>query len=234
MRGDRCTMSKKSKKRKKFGKMFYDFLSSVVKKDKKDRFEKTLPEVVEQYYNKKANGKELADIEDEDYVYDHVEEYPVADEAQTIANQMTKNRNCFELLDDSELNRFIESTVCYELGIDSKDDITSIQIYDIYKNMNKGKLSITFTVKYANAKKNRHSFPKSMSKSFLMNPEMFGDIKNKEENNCYYNSSHFILILSEPDELTYNKATILSDDFPYHGKNILRKYEYEKEIKDND
>ena len=229
-------MSKKSKKRKKIGKMFYDFLSSVVKKDKKNRFEKTLPEIVEQYYNKKANGKELADIEDEDYVYDAVEEkgsvklYPVADEAQTIVNQMAKSHNCFELLDDSELNRFIESTVCYDLGIDSKDDITSIQIYDIHKNMNKGKLSTTFTVRYANAKKNRHRFPKSIDKRFLMDPEIFGDIKN----NCYYETRRFILILSEPDELTYNKVTILSDDFPYYGKNMPRKYEYEKEIKDND
>ena len=240
MRGDRHTMSKKSKKRKKIGKMFYDFLSSVVKKDKKDRFEKTLPEIVEQYYNKKANGKELADIEDEDYVYDAVEEkgsvkvYPVADEAQTIVNQMAKSRSCFELLDDSELNRFIESTVCYDLGIDSKDDITSIQINDIHKNMNKGKLSITFIVKYTNAKKNRDSFPKSMDKRFLIDPEMISDIKNKKENNCYYKIRRFILILSESDELTYNKVTILSDDFPYYGKNMLRKYEYEKEIKYND
>lgn len=240
MRGDRRTMSKKSKKRKKFGKMFYDFLSSVVKKDKKDRFEKTLPEIVEQYYNKKANGKELADIEDEEYDYDPVEEkgsvkvYPVADEAQTIVNQMVKSRSGFELLNDSELNRFIESTVCYDLGIDSKDDITSIQIYEIHKNMNKEKLSIKFTVKYANAKKNRHSFPKSMDKRFLMDPEMFGDIKNKNENNCYYEIRNFILILSEPDELAYNKVTILADDFPYYSKNTPRKYEYEKEIKYND
>lgn len=240
MRGDRRTMSKKSKKRKKFGKMFYDFLSSVVKKDKKDRFEKTLPEIVEQYYNKKTNGKELADIEDEEYVYDPVEEkgsikvYPVADEAQTIVNQMAKSRSCFELLDDSELNRFIESTVCYDLGIDSKDDITSIRIHDIQKNVNKEKLSITFTVKYANAKKNRHLFPKSIDKRFLMDSEISGDIKNKDENNCYDEIRHFILILSEPDELTYNKVTILSDNFPYYSKNMPKKYEYEKEIKDND
>lgn len=210
---------KKNKNRKKLGKLFYDFLSSVVKDGKKDKFERTLPEVIEESYESKKKPKK-AKLVDDKYIYD--KDNNIDEKYYNITRKIVDNPTRIALLENDEYNKFIESSICYDLNINA-EDIIGIQIFDVYKNIKQGALCMVFTVKY-NGKAKDKNVPRSFTASFLMDPENYDNMKIKGNKNS---SRQYTLILSLPNESRYNKLTLISTS--YFGARSSKKYEYETE-----